>query len=65
VLAAGAALRTKDLALDGRALIQELHMKPGPDIGRILKTLLDEVVEDPSKNERAALLERARTLLEG
>jgi tRNA nucleotidyltransferase (CCA-adding enzyme) len=63
VLAAGAALRTKDLALDGRTLIQELGMKPGPDIGRILKTLLDEVVEDPSKNERAALLERARTLL--
>jgi tRNA nucleotidyltransferase (CCA-adding enzyme) len=63
VLAAGAAFSTKDLALDGRTMIQELGMKPGPDIGRILKTLLDEVVEDPSKNERAALLERARTLL--
>lgn len=65
VLAAGAALSTRDLALDGRALMQELGMKPGPDIGRILKTLLDEVVEDPSKNERAALLARARALLDG
>jgi tRNA nucleotidyltransferase (CCA-adding enzyme) len=65
VLAAGAALSTRDLALDGRALMQELGMKPGPDIGRILKTLLDEVVEDPTRNERAALLERARALLNG
>jgi tRNA nucleotidyltransferase (CCA-adding enzyme) len=63
ILAAGAALSTKDLAIDGRALIQDLGMKPGPDIGRILKTLLDEVVEDPARNERAALLERARALL--
>ena len=63
VLAAGAALSTRDLAIDGRTLIQELGLKPGPDIGRILKALLDEVVEEPSKNQREALLERARALL--
>jgi tRNA nucleotidyltransferase (CCA-adding enzyme) len=56
ILAAGAALSTKDLAIDGRALIQELSMKPGPDIGRILKALLDEVVEDPIKNDLRSLL---------
>ena len=63
VLAAGAAFSTKDLALDGRVLMQELGMKPGPDLGRILKALLDEVVDDPSKNQREILLERARALL--
>jgi tRNA nucleotidyltransferase (CCA-adding enzyme) len=63
VLAAGAAFSVRDLAIDGRTLMQELAMKPGPDLGRILKALLDEVVEDPSKNERSALLERARALL--
>lgn len=63
VLAAGAAFTTKDLALDGRVLMQELGMKPGPDLGRILKALLDEVVDDPSKNQREVLLERARALL--
>jgi tRNA nucleotidyltransferase (CCA-adding enzyme) len=63
VLAAGAALNVRDLAVDGRALMQELGMKPGPDLGRILKTLLDEVVDDPSKNEREALLARAKALL--
>jgi tRNA nucleotidyltransferase (CCA-adding enzyme) len=63
VLAAGAALSMRDLKLDGRALMQELGMKPGPDLGRILKTLLDEVVDDPAKNEREALLQRAKELL--
>ncbi|MES1184580.1 MAG: HD domain-containing protein [Myxococcales bacterium] len=63
ILAAGAAFSTKDLAIDGRVLMQELGMKPGPDLGRILKALLDEVVDDPSKNQRDVLLERARALL--
>lgn len=63
VLAAGAAFSIRDLAIDGRALMQELAMKPGPDLGRILKLLLDEVVDDPSKNQRETLLARARALL--
>ncbi len=63
VLAAGAALSVRDLAVNGGTLMQELGMKPGPDLGRILKALLDEVIEDPSKNQRAALLDRARELL--
>lgn len=63
VLASGAAFSVKDLAIDGRVLMSELGIKPGPDLGRILKTLLDEVVEDPTKNNREALLDRARALL--
>lgn len=65
VLAAGAALSTRDLAVDGRILMTELSLKPGPELGRILRALLDEVVEDPSRNQRETLLERARSLLEG
>jgi tRNA nucleotidyltransferase (CCA-adding enzyme) len=63
VIAAGAAFSVRDLAIDGRVLMQELALKPGPDLGRILKLLLDEVVDDPSKNQREALIERARALL--
>jgi tRNA nucleotidyltransferase (CCA-adding enzyme) len=63
ILTAGAAFSIKDLAIDGRVLMQELGMKPGPDLGRILKALLDEVVDDPAKNQREALLERAKALL--
>jgi tRNA nucleotidyltransferase (CCA-adding enzyme) len=63
VLAAGAAFNIKDLAIDGRALMQELGVGPGPHLGKILKALLEEVVEDPSKNQRDLLLGRARDLI--
>jgi tRNA nucleotidyltransferase (CCA-adding enzyme) len=64
VVAEGAALSIKDLALDGGALIKELAIKPGPDVGRVLRALLEEVVEDPGLNNRDTLLARARKLLE-
>jgi tRNA nucleotidyltransferase (CCA-adding enzyme) len=63
VIAQGAAFNVKDLALDGGILIKELGIKPGPDIGRVLRALLEEVVEEPSLNNREALLARARELL--
>jgi tRNA nucleotidyltransferase (CCA-adding enzyme) len=62
VLAAGAALSTKDLAVNGGDLITALGLTPGPKLGEILRTLLDEVIEDPARNEREVLLERAREL---
>jgi tRNA nucleotidyltransferase (CCA-adding enzyme) len=62
VVAQGAALTTRDLAIDGHALMQELGLKPGPVLGMLLKQLLDEVVENPDQNTREALLERARVL---
>ena len=65
VIAQGAAFSVKDLAIDGGTLIKELGIKPGPDIGRVLRALLEEVVEDPSLNQRDTLLARARELLQG
>jgi hypothetical protein len=64
VVAAGAALTTKDLCVTGHDLMKELAMKPGPAMGRLLAALLEEVVEDPTKNERATLLARAKELLD-
>lgn len=63
VLAEGAALTTRDLAIDGRVLMKELGLSPGPIIGKILNALLEEVIADPKLNEREALLERARAIL--
>lgn len=54
--------RLADLAVDGSDLI-ELGYRPGPDLGRTLHDLLREVVDDPMKNERSLLLERARAKL--
>ena len=62
MLAAGTTLSLKQLAIGGRELMKELAMKPSPKLGQILDTLLEEVIEDPSRNTREALLARARAL---
>jgi tRNA nucleotidyltransferase/poly(A) polymerase len=51
--------RLDQLAIDGRDLI-ELGFQESPELGRVLRTLLADVVEDPSLNTREALLDRAR-----
>ena len=50
-----------ELAVSGDDLIAA-GFREGPELGRVLATLLDEVVEEPRRNERDGLLERARTL---
>jgi tRNA nucleotidyltransferase (CCA-adding enzyme) len=62
VVAAGAALSLQDLKINGRDLSSELGLRPGPKFGEILRVLLDEVVEDPSRNTRESLLARAAEL---
>lgn len=49
----------KDLAVNGSDLIRETGAQPGPSLGRILQELLQEVIDDPSLNERTTLLQRA------
>jgi tRNA nucleotidyltransferase (CCA-adding enzyme) len=51
--------RLSDLAIDGSDLI-ELGLRPGPELGRVLRDLLHDVVEDPAVNTREALLARAQ-----
>jgi tRNA nucleotidyltransferase (CCA-adding enzyme) len=50
-----------DLAVTGSDL-QALGAS-GPRVGQVLATLLDEVLDDPSRNIRKQLLDRARMLL--
>ncbi len=52
----------KDLAINGNDLISELNMKPGKEMGTILNTLFEEVLDDSSKNTREYLLNRAQEL---
>lgn len=63
VLEQGAALSTRDLAVDGHALMQKLGMKPGRLLGDVLKELLEVVLADPTKNTEEALLEEARAIV--
>jgi tRNA nucleotidyltransferase (CCA-adding enzyme) len=47
------------LALDGQIMITELGMRPSPRMGWVLHALLEEVLEDPQKNNIDHLKTRA------
>lgn len=63
-LAADVALDLRDLEIRGDDLIAELGLQPGPGIGRILDGLLEQVMEDPTLNDRPTLLLLARRIAE-
>ncbi len=56
IMREGNALSIGDLAVSGKDLI-EMGIKPGPDMGRILRELLDKVLEEPSMNDKQKLME--------
>ncbi len=60
----GSPYRLGDLAVDGGDLIR-LGFEESPALGRALRVLLDEVIEDPTRNDRDVLLARARRELQG
>ena len=62
VLEAGAALSTRDLALNGRDLMSDLGLPPGRILGEILEALLEVVTNDPAANTKSALLEHAKEI---
>jgi tRNA nucleotidyltransferase (CCA-adding enzyme) len=45
----------KDLAINGRDLV-ELGITPGPEMGQILNSLLQQVIDNPALNDRNTLL---------
>lgn len=55
-------ISAKMLKVNGHDLMQEVHLEPGPKIGAILDVLLAEVIEDPLKNTKEQLLDRAKEL---
>jgi hypothetical protein len=50
------------LKIDGEYMIKELGIKPGPRMGFILHALLEEVLDDPSKNSIGHLSELVKSL---
>ena len=56
VASADAALTVKDLAIDGRDVMQLLGVPPGKVIGVVLEALLERVLDDPGLNTRETLL---------
>jgi len=50
------------LKIDGNFLIKNLGLKPGPRMGWILNALLEEVLDDPTKNSEEHLSELSKSL---
>ena len=49
-------INIKDLAVSGRDLMAA-GISPGPEMGRILEAMLDDVLDDPEHNDKQYLLE--------
>lgn len=62
LVADGAAIHVRDLAIGGHDLIKTLGLVPGPMLGEILKELLEEVTDAPERNTKETLLQRATEL---
>ncbi len=55
-------LSPKMLAVDGKDAMEIAKIEPGPKVGQILSILLDEILEDPKKNEIKYLKNRITEL---
>jgi tRNA nucleotidyltransferase (CCA-adding enzyme) len=62
VLDAADPLDLKALAITGADVMKASGRSPGRWLGAVLERLLDEVIEDPRRNDAEALLARARSL---
>jgi len=60
ILVARQALSLRDLRIGGEDVMRVLGIPPGPQVGEILEQLLEEVVDDPQRNDRTWLLQRVR-----
>lgn len=52
------------LKTEGNHIMKEFHVNPGPRIGWVLNALLEDVLDDPSRNTQDYLDARTRELLE-
>jgi len=53
-------MEINDMAVNGRDVMEVLNVSPGPVIGKVLKELFEEVLEDTSKNNKEYLLSRIK-----
>ena len=55
-------ISVKMLKVNGYDVMEILKIKPGPKVGQILHILLEQVIEDPKKNEESFLKEEIQRL---
>lgn len=62
ILAAGHPLSIGELAVRGEDVMSDLGLAPGRIVGDILAALLEQVLDDPSRNQRDQLLALGRSV---
>lgn len=55
-------ISAKMLNVDGKEVMDELQIQPGPKVGLILNSLLAEVIDDPTRNTKEYLKKRIHEL---
>jgi len=60
VLTDQVAFKRSDLDISGHDIIKALKIKPGPDIGKILDYLLEQVLDNPQLNKKSKLIKLAK-----
>jgi poly(A) polymerase/tRNA nucleotidyltransferase (CCA-adding enzyme) len=58
------AITVKDLVINGNDVMKQFNLQSGPIIGTILNHLLEEILDDPEKNNRDSLLHLGAAFLE-
>ena len=56
-------MTVSDMAVNGHDLMKKFSIKPGPVLGKVLKQLFEEVLDDTKRNNKEYLLKRAKELL--
>jgi len=56
------AFTVKDLDIDGYSIMDALHIKSGPIVGKILNELLEKVLDNPDLNNHETLLALAKDI---
>ena len=50
-------IKTQDLAINGNTVMETFGLSPGPDVGRILRELMEKVTDNPDLNTKRSLIE--------
>jgi len=64
VIEAENAITVKDLKINGYDIMEAFSLKPGRIIGEILEDLLEQILDDPDKNQKSILLLIVKEILE-
>lgn len=55
-------LRSNELAIDGFLVMETLRLSPGPEVGSILKEMLELVIDRPELNKKERLIDELRRI---